>query len=187
MWNPPSPCPWSWPGSGKGTAASPAHGASGERPGLLPSIPRSILPSSSQVCTPRAVLGRAAAPLPRRSGARWSWHRSGPPQKSGMNAYGLDPGAGQKWRQRTRRHQRWTTRHPIRFQECADRRPLLQQSCPYLRFPFPPGITPRAAPGAPGLSEAALMDAQAPGAAFCSSDPQPIHSDSRDQELLTLD
>jgi len=41
-----------------------------------------------------------------------------------------------------RRHQRWTTRHPIRFQECADRRPLLQQSCSDLRFPGPPADHP---------------------------------------------
>jgi hypothetical protein len=43
-----------------------------------------------------------------------------------------------------RRHQRWTTRHPIRFQECADRRPLLQQSSSDLSVSRSPSGSPNA-------------------------------------------
>ena len=71
---------------------------------------------------------------------------------SGMNAYGFSSPTGQQWWQRTRRHQRWTTRHPIRFQECADRRPLLQQSCSDLRFPGPSRDHPMHRTRCPGVS-----------------------------------
>lgn len=45
-----------------------------------------------------------------------------------MNAYPLNPADGARLKALNRRHQRWMTRHPIGLQECADRRPLLQQS-----------------------------------------------------------
>ena len=46
--------------------------------------------------------------------------------------------------------QTWMTLHPAQRQECADRRPLLQQSCPDLRFPGsqePPDASPQVPPG----------------------------------------
>jgi len=119
-------------------------------------------------------------------GAQRSRRRSAAQQISGMNAYGFPALPGQQWWHRIRRHQRWTTRHPIRFQECADRRPLLQQSCSDLRFPGPARITRCAVPGAPGLAETDRMDAMAPGAAFRSSAPNPSLRSPNNQETLTL-
>jgi len=78
------------------------------------------------------------------AGAQRSRRRSADPQKSGRNAYGLAPRMGQQWCHRTRRHQQWTTRHPIRFQECADRRPLLQQSSSDLSVSRSPSGSPNA-------------------------------------------
>jgi len=46
--------------------------------------------------------------------------------------------------------QRWMTLHPASRQESADRRPLLQQSCPDLRIPGsqqPPDAPPQVPPG----------------------------------------
>jgi hypothetical protein len=42
---------------------------------------------------------------------------------------------GMKVSKETRRLQRWKTPRPVRCQECADGRPLLQQSCSLQRFP----------------------------------------------------
>jgi len=85
-----------------------------------------------------------------------------------------------------RRHQRWTTRHPIRLQECADRRPLLQQSCSDLRFPGPPADHPMHRPRCPRVTETDPMDVMAPGAAFCSSAPNSLFRSSNDHQKLTL-
>jgi hypothetical protein len=54
--------------------------------------------------------------------------------------------------------------------------PCSNSLVPICGFQVPQRITRCAVPGAPGLKEADPMDAMAPGAAFRSSDPQPIPS-----------
>ena len=136
---------------------------------------------------PRSTL---AAGTPRRragaAGAKRSRRRSAAPQNSGMNAYGLRPLAGQQWWQRTRRHQRWTTRHPIRFQECADRRPLLQQSCSDLRFPGPPADHPMRRPRCPRVHGNRSHGCHGPRCRLPQLRPQPIPSITNDHQKLTL-
>ena len=86
----------------------------------------------------------------------------------------------------TRRHQRWTTRHPIRFQECADRRPLLQQSRSDLRFPGPPADYPMRRPRCPRVHGSRSHGCHGPRCRL----PQlrsPTHLfDHHDHEKLTL-
>jgi len=66
--------------------------------------------------------------------------------------------------------QQWKTLHPVRRQECADRRPLLQQSGPDLRLPGPMGH-PMHRRRCPRVCGNRSLDTMAPGAALSSSDP----------------
>jgi len=103
-----------------------------------------------------------------------------------MNAYGVPPLAEQQWWHRTRRHQRWMTRHPIRFQECADRRPLLQQSCSDLRFPGPDADHPMRRPRCPRVHGNRSHGCHGPRCRLPQLRPQPILSITNDHEKLTL-
>ena len=64
--------------------------------------------------------------------------------------------------------QQWMTLHPARRQECADRRPLLQQSCPDLRFPGSRNH-PMHRLRCPRVHGSRFVDTMAPGAALSSS------------------
>ena len=85
-----------------------------------------------------------------------------------------------------RRHQRWTTRHPIRFQECADRRPLLQQSCSDLRFPGPPADHPMRRPRCPRVEGSRSHGCHGPRCRLPQLRPKPIVSITNDHRKLTL-
>ena len=85
-----------------------------------------------------------------------------------------------------RRHQRWTTRHPIRFQECADRRPLLQQSCSDLRFPGPPADHPMRRPRCPRVDGSRSHGCHGPRCRLLQL-RSPTHPfDHHDHQTLTL-
>jgi len=65
--------------------------------------------------------------------------------------------------------QRWMTLHPASRQESADRRPLLQQSCPDLRIPGSQNH-PMHRRRCPRVYGSRSLDTMAPGAALSSSD-----------------
>ena len=64
--------------------------------------------------------------------------------------------------------QQWMTLHPASRQECADRRPLLQQSCPDLRLPGSQNH-PMHRLRCPRVYGNRSLDTMAPGAALSSS------------------
>jgi len=65
--------------------------------------------------------------------------------------------------------QQWMTLHPANRQECADRRPLLQQSGPDLRFPGSKDHPMRRF-RCPRVHGNRSLDTMAPGAALSSSE-----------------
>lgn len=83
--------------------------------------------------------------------------------------------------------QQWKTLHRVSRQECADRRPLLQQSGPDLRLPGSMSH-PMHRPRCPRVCGNRSLDTMAPGAALSSSDRKrkrsaPVLSDTlRDHE-----